>query len=76
MEQVEWEKLTPDEKKRQLFYKQKELLDTFLEHKAISREQYEKSLNDVKYRCGHRYIVVGTQNEKRKRYYYESDNLL
>ena len=47
MEQVEWEKLTPDEKKRQLFYKQKELLDTFLEHKAISREQYEKSLNDI-----------------------------
>ena len=47
MEQVEWEKLTPDEKKRQLFYKQKELLDTFLEQKAISREQYEKSLNDL-----------------------------
>ena len=40
MEQVEWEKLTPDEKKRQLFYKQKELLDTFLEHKAISREVF------------------------------------
>ena len=47
MEQVEWEKLTPDEKKRQLFYKQKDLLDTFLEHEAISREQYEKSLNDL-----------------------------
>jgi hypothetical protein len=39
---VEWEKLTPDEKKRQLFYKQK-TPDTFLEHKAISREQYEKT---------------------------------
>ena len=47
MEQVEREKLTPDEKKQQLFYKQKELFDTFLEHKAISRKQYEKSLNDL-----------------------------
>lgn len=44
MEQVEWEKLTPDEKK--------ELLDTFLEHKAISREQYEKSLNDLAEKMG------------------------
>ena len=47
MEQVEWEKLTPDEKRRRLFYKQEEVRETFLEHKAISREQYEKSLNDL-----------------------------
>lgn len=52
MEQVEREKLTPNEKKQQLFYKQKELLDTFLEHKAISRKQYEKSLNDLTEKMG------------------------
>lgn len=42
----------PNEKKQQLFYKQKELLDTFLEHKAISRKQYEKSLNDLTEKMG------------------------
>lgn len=52
MEQVEREKLTPNEKKQQLFYKQKELLDTILEHKAISRKQYEKSLNDLTEKMG------------------------
>lgn len=56
MEQVEREKLTPDEKKQQLFYKQKELFDTFLEHKAISRKQYEKSLNDLTEKNGDKII--------------------
>lgn len=38
-----------DEKKRiDLFDKQKELLDTFLAHGAISLEQYRKSLNGLK----------------------------
>ena len=41
--------LGTDEKKRiDLFDRQKELLDTFLEHGAISREQYDKSLNGLK----------------------------
>lgn len=35
-------------KKRQLYYKQKELLDTFLSHGAISQSQYDKSLNCLK----------------------------
>ena len=43
-EQSEWKKLTPEQKKRQLYQKQKELLDTFLEHHAISQEQHGKSL--------------------------------
>lgn len=47
MEQIEWEKLTPEQKKKQLYLKQKELLDTFLEHHAISQEQYDKSLHDM-----------------------------
>ena len=41
--------LGTDEKKRvDLFNRQKELLDTFLAHGAISREQYDKSLNGLK----------------------------
>ena len=35
------------EKKKALFLKQKNLLDTFLEHGAISKAQYEKSLHDL-----------------------------
>ena len=31
--------MTPEEKKRELYRKQKELLDTFLSHGAISRAQ-------------------------------------
>lgn len=35
------------EKKKQLFLKQKETLDIFLEHGAISNAQYIKSLGDL-----------------------------
>lgn len=52
MEQSEWEKLSPEQKKEQLYLKQKELLDTFLEHHAISKEQYEKSLGDLTEKMG------------------------
>lgn len=48
MIQSEWEKLSYNEKNRQLFFQQKGLLDTFLEHHAISKEQYDKSLGDLK----------------------------
>ncbi len=36
-----------DEKKKQLFLNQKQTLDTFLEHGAITRAQYNKSLGDL-----------------------------
>jgi hypothetical protein len=36
---VEKESMTAEEKKRCLYLRQKELLDTFLEHGAISRAQ-------------------------------------
>ena len=52
-EQSEWEKLTPEQKKKQLYLKQKELLDTFLEHHAISKEQYDKSLRDMTEKRGY-----------------------
>ena len=42
-----WETLTPDEKKRELFLRQKHTLDLFLEKHAISKAQYDKSLGDL-----------------------------
>ena len=50
--QIEWEKISPEEKKKQLFLKQKELLDTFLEKNAISKAQYDKSLGDLRDKMG------------------------
>lgn len=51
-EHSEWGDLTPEEKKRKLYEKQKALLDTFLEHHAISRQQYNKSLGDLTEKMG------------------------
>lgn len=47
LEQIEWERLSPEEKKKQLFLNQKKLLDTFLDRRAISKAQYDKSLGDL-----------------------------
>lgn len=51
-EQVVWAKLSPEEKKRQLFLNQKKTLDLFLERKAISQAQYDKSLGDLREKMG------------------------
>ena len=40
------------DKKKQLFLNQKQLLDTFLEHGAISQAQYDKSLGDLIVKMG------------------------
>lgn len=47
MEHIEWEQLSPEDKKKQLFLKQKNTLELFLERNAISKTQYEKSLADL-----------------------------
>ena len=52
MEQKEWDLLSPEEKKKALYLKQKRLLDTFLEHKAITKAQYDKSLHDMTEKMG------------------------
>ena len=39
--ETDWRSMPPDERKRALFNKQKDLLDTFLSHGAIDRRQYE-----------------------------------
>jgi len=49
---VDWTKLSPEEKKKQLFLNQKRLLDTFLEKNAISKAQYDKSLGDLREKMG------------------------
>lgn len=51
-ENIEWEKLSPEEKKVELYRRQKVLLDTFLERNAISQAQYDKSLKDMKTKMG------------------------
>ena len=46
-ENTDWSSLNHKEKNRQLFFRQKETLDIFLEHGAITKAQYDKSLHDL-----------------------------
>ena len=41
--QTAWESMTPEEKKQELFRRQKRTLDLFLERNAISKAQYDKA---------------------------------
>ena len=41
----EWDSLTYEQKNQALFERQKHTLEEFLEHGAISKQQYEKSLH-------------------------------
>ena len=52
MDQTEWEKLSPEEKRIRLYLKQKALLEQFLQTGAISRAQYDKSLGDLTEKMG------------------------
>ena len=49
---TEEDTMTAEEKKRDLYLRQKELLDTFLEHGAISQAQHDKSLRDLTKKMG------------------------
>ena len=42
--QRQWEAMTPEQKKKQLFLDQKALLEKFLSRHAISQEQYQISM--------------------------------
>ena len=53
MQQEQWESLTSEQKKRELYLEQKHTLDTFLEHHAISKAQYDKSLGDLTMKMGY-----------------------
>ena len=52
MEQLEWERLSPEEKKKQLYLNQKQTLEAFLERGAISKAQFDKSLGDLTVKMG------------------------
>ena len=52
MEGKRWEEMSPEEKKIELFLRQKNTLDLFLERNAISKAQYEKSLGDLREKMG------------------------
>ena len=47
-----WADMTHTEKNHQIFLQQKETLDAFLERGAISKAQYDKSLNDLRIKMG------------------------
>ena len=51
--QTKWDMLSYEEKNHQLFLKQKTMLEMFLERGAISKEQFEKSLYDLKLKMGY-----------------------
>lgn len=48
----EWAQLSPEEKKKQLYLKQVQTLNDFLERGAIGKEQYDKSLHDLTEKMG------------------------
>ena len=52
MDQVEWESLSPEEKRVQLYLNQKQTLEAFLERGAISKAQFDKSLGDLTIKMG------------------------
>ena len=53
-----WENMTPEEKKKELFFRQKKTLDLFLERNAISKAQYDKSLGDLAKKMGMREYLL------------------
>ena len=47
-----WDNMTHEQKKPQLYLKQKSMLYMFLEHGAISQAQHDKSLHDLTEKMG------------------------
>lgn len=52
IDNIEWSSLSYEEKNKLLFLRQKETLDMFLERRAISQEQHDKSLHDLNEKMG------------------------
>lgn len=50
--QRRWAAMSPEQKKKHLLQRQKEMLDKFLERNAISREQYDKSVGTLQRAAG------------------------
>ncbi len=52
------------DKKRELYLRQKQLLDTFLARGAISKPQYDKSFGDLTEKMGMGDLQTATAEEK------------
>lgn len=50
----EWDSMTAEEKRRQLYLKQRATLDMFLEKGAITQAQHDKSLHDLTVKMGYK----------------------
>lgn len=50
--EIQWNTLSEEDQKKQLFLQQKELLDTFLGTHAITQEQYNTSLHNLAQKMG------------------------
>lgn len=53
----EWQGLSKQEQQQHLFDKQKNMLDIFLERRAISQEQYDISLRILKDHMGANAVI-------------------
>lgn len=53
MDSLAWNKLTYEEKQKQLFLNQKNMLFDFLERNAISQAQFDKSFGDLMIKMGY-----------------------
>ena len=51
-EDTVWDAMSHEEKNHQLYLKQKQMLDMFLERGAISQAQHDKSLRDLTVKMG------------------------
>ena len=51
-QEIVWSEMSAEEKKVQLYLNQKMVLELFLERNAISKEQYNKSLEDMTVKMG------------------------
>ncbi len=58
-----YEEMTLEEKKLDLFLRQKRTLDLFLERNAISKAQYDKSLGDLIEKMGIKDTAVSRLSE-------------
>ena len=52
IEDTAWDAMSHEEKNHQLYLKQKQMLDMFLERGAISQAQHDKSLRDLTVKMG------------------------
>lgn len=52
IEDSSWNRLSHEEKNRELFQRQKQLLDGFLERGAITQAQHDNSLHDLREKMG------------------------